>query len=202
MSKKKFKKKTHIDGICISGVADIFSDTHYPVYAREASDYILECHAEIDRLERNLQVVQTEVSNLMSVISTQKSTERVWVSSETHETFPVSGLWLYKGRLSEGYDCYFKSLGDRPMRNGDYTLILAEKDFPVPPKPEPPLEVKVGKYDVPNRGTAEVLSIVGEKCWYVNGTGWESIETVSGVYTWLRDNNARFIGGGDDAKAC
>lgn len=127
----------------------------------------------------------------------QPAAERVWINSETNPYFPKDGayLWRWKGGKIEGAGIFLTCHG--LLKDREYTLILAEKDFPVPTKPAP-LEVKVGKYDVPGQGTAEVLNVIGDKCWYVTTAGKHEVVPVANVRYWLKSNDATFIGEGDN----
>lgn len=160
-------------------------------YRYHCNRYIVNANAEIDRLNDEL-----------AALRSQPAVERAWISSETHESHVSveAGIYMRVHRETGNVAAIFCESGDAlPVTAFDYTLILAEVDFPVPPKPElAPLEAKVGKYDVPERGTAEVLRIIGDKCWYVNTMGNHSIEAVVGVRSWLILKNATFIGEGDN----
>lgn len=150
-------------------------------------DYIEAANAEIDRLNSEL-----------TALRAQSADERVWISSETHPTFPESGFYygVYCG--DEVGSVFNKSVENQPQPGFDYTLILAKADFPVPPKPQP-LEVKVGKYELPDGRSVEITTIDTKgRCLFVLPLGDVTAYTNETALRFLESSNARFIGEGDN----
>lgn len=163
-------------------------------------DYAEAANAEIDRLGQKVQIIQDEVSNLMSVINAQRGAERVWINSETHEVFPEGGIWFFENQSTGYQGAGEKTPMDYLSPFCKYTLILAEKDFPVPTKPQP-LEVKVGKYRWGTKGkTCHILDIGQKYCLYRFGGNSQAVlhQPIETMQRMMQEADARFIGEGDN----
>lgn len=144
----------------------------------------------------NLFSTDMEILEVVRKLVAQPVAEREWISRETHEKFPETGVWFSVGK--EYQDAAIKGIGDKPVSGRRYTLALPLKDFPVPPKP---LEVKVGKYQWGKNGkTCTILDVGQEYCIYrFNGQSrailHQPIETMKRM---MHEANARFVGEGDN----
>lgn len=213
---KKFEKKTVFTynpnfGLIKKSLADLAKSSFMQGLVREMAQHILECHAETDRLKDRLRIAHNEVSNLMGVIEekdtenatlrSQLTAEREWISSETHKKFPVDGAYLVRRKEGKIVGAGVFLTGHSPLKDKEYTLILAEADFPVPPKPESePLEVKVGKYHWGTKGkTCHILDIGQEYCIYrFNGQSRAILhQPISNMQRMMQEADAVFIGEGE-----
>lgn len=190
---KKFEKKMRFDASALKYMAGQSSQHSDSINQRaELAQHILDCHAEIDRLNDEIRFIKLDALT---------SPEREWISSETHGTFPERGVWFWWNKSTDEVGARDACAGDYLSPLCDYTLILAEADFPVPPKPS--LEVKVGKYHWGTKGkTCHILDIGQKYCLYRFGGNSQAVlhQPISNMQRMMQEADAIFIGGGDDAE--
>lgn len=172
-------------------------------YRYHCNRYIVNANAEINKLNGDIASFMMrelkkdgEIDRLNDELAALRPQSAVF-EKVTGKVFPVKGVYFVTHKETGLHEAYIATAGAEVSEFFEYTLILAEADFPVPPKPELPLEVKVGKYADTEGDVMRVLAIVeGYVLYTIEDESYAS--SVRGVREYLSAHNARFIGEGDN----